>query len=241
MVISEGGVEQTIESFQEAVQPVSIVLALDASGSMRQKEADVVESARRFIGALRPEDSLAVVLFADKVEFAHDLSTTRSSSQGYRRLQSCGWTALCQDALLQSLERLKAVAGRRVVVVMTDGKDENNPGTGPGSTSTLAEVLRAQEETGATIYGIGLGTKVDSAPLQQLAEKSGGQALFPSDVTGLETEYRHVAEDIRRRYVISYTSTNAQRDGKWREVQIRISRPEGGTARSLGGYFAPDR
>ncbi len=239
--VTESGTPQRIESFQEAVQPVSIVLALDASGSMRQKEADVVESARRFVGVLRPEDSLAVVLFADRVEFAHDLSTNRSSSQtAIGSYKATGGTAL-YDVLVESLRRLKTVQGRRVVVVMTDGKDENNPGTAPGSTSTLADVLRAQEQTGATIYGIGLGTKVDGAPLQQLAAKSGGQALFPTDVRGLDAEYRRVAEDLRRRYVISYTSTNPQRDGHWREVQIRILNAPGATVRSAGGYFAPDR
>ena len=56
-----GALEQKVESFQEAVDPVSIVLALDASGSMAKKEADVVASATEFISALRPDDQLALV------------------------------------------------------------------------------------------------------------------------------------------------------------------------------------
>ena len=66
----ENGVAQKLELFQEAIEPISIVLALDASGSMKKKEADVVSSAREFINALRPQDKLAVVLFADHPVFA---------------------------------------------------------------------------------------------------------------------------------------------------------------------------
>ena len=64
--VVEDGVAQHIDAFHEATQPVSIVLALDASGSMRKREADVIASAREFVGALRPEDTLAVVHFADR-------------------------------------------------------------------------------------------------------------------------------------------------------------------------------
>ena len=76
----EDDVPQRIESFQEASQPVSIVLTLDASGSMRRNEADVIASARAFAGALRPEDKLAVMVFADGVTLLHDLTTDRAAS-----------------------------------------------------------------------------------------------------------------------------------------------------------------
>ena len=67
LVVVEDGVEQAIDAFHEAVAPVSIVLALDESGSMRKSAAAVVEAAHDFVGALRPEDSLAPLLFADQV------------------------------------------------------------------------------------------------------------------------------------------------------------------------------
>jgi hypothetical protein len=66
--IVEDGVPQKIEAFHEALAPVSIVLALDASGSMRRSATEVVEAAREFVSALRPEDSLAPILFADHDE-----------------------------------------------------------------------------------------------------------------------------------------------------------------------------
>ena len=58
--VLEDGVEQKVDAFQEAVDPVSIVLALDASGSMKKSEDLVRETAKEFVRAVRPEDSLAI-------------------------------------------------------------------------------------------------------------------------------------------------------------------------------------
>ena len=237
--VLENGDVQRIDRFTEAVQPVSIVLALDSSGSMKKKEADVVESARRFVDALRPEDRLAIITFADKPYFAHALSTNREfSHDAIKVYKANGGTALF-DALSDSLLHVRSAGGRRVVVVMTDGRDENNAGTAPGSVRRLPDVLKLAKESGATIFTIGLGTNVDRTSLTQLADMTGGQALFPTDVTQLDAEYRRVAEDLRRRYVLGFTSSHTLRDGSWRDVEIRVKASPDATVRSAGGYFAP--
>jgi VWFA-related protein len=153
--------------------------------------------------------------------------------------QASGGTAL-YDALGDALLRLKRVEGRRAIVVLTDGRDENNPGTGPGSMRTLKDVLTMVRDTEASIFTIGLGTRVDRGPLEQIARMSAGEAYFPEQVAGLRDEYKHIIENLRRRYVVSYTSTNSSRDGGWRDVQIR-SRSSEIVVTSRGGYFAPDR
>ena len=66
--VFEDGVEQKVETFHEATSPVSMVLVLDSSGSMKQASEKVVAAAAAFVGALRPEDSLGMLTFADKVE-----------------------------------------------------------------------------------------------------------------------------------------------------------------------------
>ncbi|MDP9249923.1 MAG: VWA domain-containing protein, partial [Chloroflexota bacterium] len=63
---------------------------------------------------------------------------------------------------------------------------------------------------------------------------------FPEDVTVLSADFNRILETLRRRYVISYTSTNSSRDGGWRKVEIRSLRP-GVVVASRGGYFAPAR
>jgi VWFA-related protein len=240
LVVVEDGVEQKIDAFHEAVAPVSIVLALDESGSMRKSAEAVVAAAHAFVGTLRPEDSLAPLLFADQVFFNHDLTKDRDAANkaidGYL---ANGGTAL-YDALSDALARLKRVEGRRAIVVLTDGRDENNPGTAPGSVRTLDDVIALVKETDAAIFSIGLGTKVDRPPLERLARLSGGQAYFPVEVSELRDQYRRIVENLRRRYVLSYTSTNIARNGAWRDVQIR-SRASDIVVTSRGGYFAPER
>ena len=67
--VVEDGVEQKIDAFQEAVDPVSIVLALDSSGSMKkQRRGGASQAARDFVVAVRPEDSLAPIMFADQAD-----------------------------------------------------------------------------------------------------------------------------------------------------------------------------
>lgn len=238
--VVEDGAVQKVDTFQEAVDPVAIVMALDSSGSMKKSAEAVQRAARDFVLAVRPEDSLALITFADAPKFAHVLATNRDwSLDAIAKYTPIGGTAL-YDALWNSLMTLKTVPGRRAVVVLTDGKDENNPGTAPGSQHTFDEVLKLVKSVGATVFPIGLGTKVERPVLERLAAESGGEASFPVDVTLLEAQYQRVVENLRRRYVVSYTSTNSDHNGEWRNVEIR-SRARNLTVATLGGYFAPDR
>jgi VWFA-related protein len=237
--VTEDGDVQSVETFQEAVQDVSIVLALDSSGSMKKKETDVIASALEFVSALQEKDQLALLTFGDKVVFAHDLTRNRDFSRNaIAEYKAIGGTAL-YDGMIDALLRVKSADGRRVVVVMTDGRDEDNAGKGPGSTHSLAEVLKLVKDSGAMVYAIGLGLNPDKAVLQQMADLSGGRAFFPADVQDLPREYRRVIDDLRRRYVLGYTSTHIQRDGSWRKVDIRIKSAPSATIRTAGGYTAP--
>lgn len=236
--VFEDDVRQTVDTFQEAVDPVSIVLTLDSSGSMKKSAELVKSTATDFVRAVRPEDSLALITFADRPTFEHVLATNRSwSIEAIRKYTASGGTAL-YDGLWNSLLHLKGTRGRRSIVLLSDGRDENNPGTAPGSTHRLDEVLTLQRQVGATIYAVGLGQNVDRPVLERLAEVSGGQTYYADDATALASQFRRVVEDLRRRYVLSYSSTNRRADGNWRRVEIR-PRAEGQVATSAGGYFPP--
>ena len=172
--------------------------------------------------------------------FAHDMTTRRDwSVEAIDKYVASGGTAL-YDAAFDALTRLRGIEGRRVVVLMTDGRDENNPGTAPGSVHTYAQVLERLKSVDATIYAVGLGAKIDRKKLEELATISGGESYFPQDVASLSQDFNRILETLRRRYVISYTSTNSTRDGAWRKVEIR-SKKEGVAVLSRGGYNAPDK
>jgi VWFA-related protein len=123
---------------------------------------------------------------------------------------------------------------------MTDGRDENAAANGPGSVTKYDDLLEELRATGALVYAIGLGTNVDRDRLQQLAARTGGEAYFPETVEALSAEYARIVENLRRQYVIGYTSTNSRRDGAWRAVSVTSRRP-GVRIASRGGYFAPAR
>ena len=71
-----------------------------------------------------------------------------------------------------------------MVIVMTDGRDENNPGTAPGSVHSFAEVLEHLKKVDAIVFTVGLGPKIDRPVLEQLAAVSGGRSLLPRGRVG---------------------------------------------------------
>ena len=238
--VFEDGVAQKIDTFQEAVDPVSMVLTLDSSGSMRRAVDTVKATATEFVLAVRPEDNLALITFADAPKFEHVLSTNRNwSIDAIKKYTALGGTAL-YDALYNSLQHLRDVKGRRAVVLLSDGRDEDNPGKGPGSKHVLSDVLALQQKVGATVYAIGLGTNLDYETLEKLADQSGGQTYYAEDASALSDQFRKIVDDLRRRYVLSYSSTNRTADGNWRAIEIR-PRASGLVVTGPTGYFPPDK
>jgi VWFA-related protein len=238
LVVLEDGVPQKVEAFHESVAPVSVMLALDASGSMTKVSPAIMEAAHAFVSSLKPEDPLGIELFADRAEMAHELTPARwVSHRNIQRYIAKGGTAL-YDGLVDSMVRLGTVPGRRVVVVMTDGRDENATSSGPGSTRSWDEVLATARTTGTTVYAIGFGTNVDVARLVELTALTGGEAYFTNDLSELPGHYQRIVDDLHRRYTVAYTSTNSERNGAWRAVGIKTTDPAL-KVRSPGGYFAP--
>jgi len=240
LVILEDGVEQSVETFHEATTPVTLVMALDSSGSMKPVAGRVVEAGAAFVGALRPEDSLGMISFANRSLVAHGVTTERELTlRELSQYRTEGGTAL-YDALCDSLLMLKQYTGRRALVVLTDGRDENNPGTAPGSLRTFDDVVQLLHSVEATVFPVGLGTKIDPERLERLASISGGQAYFPENVMELDAQFARIIENLRHRYIVGYTSTNPRRDGGWRKVEVR-TRTSGILVSSRNGYFAPER
>ena len=235
----EDGVKQAIDTFHEAVAPISIVLALDASGSMKAVTEAVRDAAKSFVGSLRPADDLGLLVFSDEPALVHDLTKNRESMLAtIDQYKARGGTAL-NDALCQAIGRLKRAEGRKAIVVLTDGRDENGPGTAPGSRHPIDDVFASIRDVDVTMFTIGLGSKVDRALLEKLAQVSGGESFFPTGADELPQQYRRVIAHLRQRYIASYLSTNGARDGGWREVTIT---PHDPTLRisSRSGYFAPE-
>ncbi|NOT27197.1 MAG: VWA domain-containing protein [Acidobacteria bacterium] len=240
LVVLEDGVPQKVDTFQEAVLPVTFMLALDSSGSMIRSAERAQEAARGFVMSLRSEDRLGMIMFADRAEYIHSPMVQRDDSiKAIDTYKAKGGTAL-YDAVYDSLAQISDVKGRRVVIVVTDGRDENAASNGPGSLRAWEDVLRKLEQTEAAVYPVGVGTNVDKMRLQELADRSGGTAYFPQDVNALAADYGKILDELRRRYVVGYESTNRARNGGWRKVEVSV-RHSDVRVRSRGGYFAPSQ
>ncbi len=238
LVVEEDGVPQDVDTFHESVLPVTIMLAIDSSGSMKRSAAAAQAAAREFVSALRPEDEIGMITFASAPKYIHSPTTRRDwTLAALDKYVADGGTAL-YDALHDSLAQVGVAKGRRVVVVVTDGRDENAASTGPGSTHTWSEVIDKLQQTEAIVYPVGIGTRVERERLQELADRSGGSAFFPADASALTAEYQKILDELRRRYAVGYQSSNRARNGEWRTVVVRVKQQDA-TVRSRGGYFAP--
>jgi VWFA-related protein len=76
--------------------------------------------------------------------------------------------------------------------------------------------------------------------LRTLAQDSGGRAIFPAKIEDLTDVYAQIADELASQYAVGYTSSNSKRDGAWRRVVVRVSRPDV-TTRTKNGYYAPRR
>ena len=89
----------------------------------------------------------------------------------------------------------------------------------------------------STVKPQALSVAASSVAAARLSRESGGRAYFPEDVSELAAQYGKVLEDLRRRYVLGYTSTNSKLDGTFRAIKVRSKRP-GVEIRARRGYRA---
>ena len=216
----EDGVNQPSLSVEPESDGLDIVLVVDTSGSMREALARSVAAVRLFLKNLGPRDRVALVGFNDLPRVLQPLtSEPRAVDQALDRLKPDGGTAL-YDTLVTSAGDLKSSTRRRVVVLLTDGCDQNAMGTGPGSRNTLDQAVESCRQSHAVVFGIGLGFQVDRKVLSRVTRETGGQAYWATGADQLQELYLRIVHDIRRRYRISYQTTHPERDGSQRSVQL---------------------
>jgi Ca-activated chloride channel homolog len=243
--VSEDGRPQQIEHFapaagegdDAALASLHPGLLLDTSQSMEDDLALARTAAIKFLNLLPASEDITLV------DFDSEVRVTRYPQRDFARIverirgrRASGETAL-YDALGVYLDGASGQAGRPVLVIYSDGVDSR-------SSLSFKEVVDLLKASNATVYAIGLLDNTGSARLdarmrlQMMAELTGGTALFPSSAKALDGFYAQVLREIRAQYQIGYLSTNAAADGRWRTVEVKVSRP-GVTVRTRKGYFAP--
>jgi len=235
--IFEDGQSQKAGVFSAEETPFAAAILLDTSGSMESRLTLGRSAAIRFLDGLRDEDVAAVYNFDVKVEQLQDFSPGRDLPAKVFGLHTKMMTAL-NDAVLRAADDLaKRSEKRRAIVVLSDG----------GENSSRASADRALDHVslaGATIYGVNMSAQgptrdvVGTAILKNLADKSGGRYIDTPGGLELKDAFGAIAEELGHQYTITYRPTNRARDGKWRAIQVKLSKPDV-TVRTRKGYKAP--
>ena len=249
--VFEDGAKQEVTFFNRSNLPIALALLLDTSASMESRLATAQEAAVGFARRLRPQDLAEVIDFDSRVVILQGFTNkVQDLEQAIRRTSAGGSTSM-YNAIYIALKDLKKVVAsnvdeirRQAIIVLSDGEDTS-------SLLPFEEVLDLAKRSQTAIYCIGIrsneGTSVTNKGfkeaefvLRQLAQETGGRAFFPSQINDLTNIYGQIADELSSQYTLGYTSRNSRRDGSWRRVVVRVSRP-GVAARTKLGYFAQAR
>ena len=232
--VLEDGVEQPITQFSREEGPVSLGLLFDSSGSMKNRLDGSVEALKQLFKTTIAGDEFFVVQFSDQPRLLGGF--TKDPDEINRRLgivQAKGWTALL-DAFALSVHQMRSAANeRRVLLVLSDGNDNN-------SRFTESEIRTLVVEGNLRVYGIGLLHW--SRFLQQLAQETGGHVISVQKLADLPDAVQRLSREIRSEYVLGYLSANPQKDGKYRKVKVELRPPPGAPRLHHSwrrGYYAP--
>jgi Ca-activated chloride channel homolog len=238
--VFDDGKPAMIRVFRHEDTPVTVGLVIDHSGSMREKIADVTTAARAFVKSSNPHDQMFVMNFNDTVlqGLPRGIRFSDSAAQlgdAIGRAPAAGRTAL-YDAILKSLAFLREGSSeKKVLVVISDGGDNS-------SEATLAQVLKATEESSAMIYTIGVFDEGDPdrnpKVLRRLAGETGGEAFFPERLAEIEAICERIARDIRDQYTIGYSAAVQAQPGQYHKIRITAAAEGKGklSVRARPGY-----
>ena len=239
-IIDEGH-DQEILLFENAIRPITVVVMLDTSASMTPSLDLLLAGAEQFIIRMLPADRGKVGAFNDKIQILPESDFTGDRDTLIRELDSLqfGNPTRLYDAIGASIESLRGVEGRKIVLVFTDGEDTQHE---IGWREVLA-MARAEE---VMIYTIGLESdyfnglrQVRSRPdgrLKTFAEDTGGGYFELKDSDELGPTFTRVAQELHSQYVLGFAPNI--RDGKLHELEVRVKQ-RGIAARARRTYIAP--
>ncbi|MDW5267852.1 MULTISPECIES: VWA domain-containing protein [Acidobacteriaceae] len=258
--IAEDKVPQTIKNFtQEKKLPLTIGILLDTSGSQQNVLPLEQQSGAEFLkDVLTPKDEAFLISFDINVDLLSDYTNdprelrramekaTINTGAGTGSVTGNGTprgTLLYDAVYLAAHDKLRQEAGRKVLVMLTDGGDQ-------GSQETLKSSIEAAQKSNTIIYviliadrnfynggfGINLGV-TGAADMDRLARETGGRVInVGNNGKKLEDAFDQIQDELRTQYLASYTPTNLKVDGTFRTLNISCQKGQKVQARK--GYYA---
>jgi len=236
--IFEDKVPQQIETFSDDLGqslPVYVAVLMDTSPSTAGKLKFEQESAMNFIQTVvrARKDQVLFATFDHEINLRQDFTDKLDLlDRAVAGVKKTGNQTALFDAVWQFCdEKLRTVAGRRVLVVITDGEDTY-------SRASLRDAIDIAQRTETTIYAI--STKagfVSTVPgveagdvkdrkdrdLTTLAEETGGVAFFTGDMISLERSFNKISKELRAQYLVTYKPLNDRYNGSFRKIEVKLA------------------
>ena len=247
--VDEDGRRQEIRNFaRENELPLTLALLVDTSPSVGPVLEEEKTTAGAFLESILRDKDLALVIGFDRsVTLVQDYTDNlRLLKRSIDELEIGGGTSIYDAVYLASEEKLKDEAGRKAIILISDGEDTT-------SKVKLTEALIAAHKSNAVIYGIsnspaggffasgtiGVGRRGgDLGTLKKFSEETGGSTFVINNDHGFKKIFDQIAEELRSQYSLGYASLNTARDGKYRQIKITTREP-GYTIKARRGYYAP--
>lgn len=217
--VLDDGKAQKLTHFAAENVPLELVAAIDVSSSMREVLPTVKAAATNFLAGLEPREQVTVLGFNDNIfTLARRSIDQAARAKAIDRLGAWGGTAL-HDVIIKAIDVLGRQAGRRSVMLFTDGDDQS-------SHATLETAIARTEGSDATIYAIGHGQAVKSREMQRLLERltstSGGRLFVAADASRLDAVFAQILEELRNQYLLAYPTPGGVRDGEWHTIDVQV-------------------
>jgi Ca-activated chloride channel homolog len=237
--VYERGVPQAITSFRREDVPVALGIVIDNSGSMRDKREKVNQAVLNLIQASNPRDEIFVVNFSENPYLDQDFTSDENLLRAALHQVSMKGSTALYDAVVASSRHLnEAPLDKKVLLVITDGRDNMSEETLQGA------LYKLQQAKGPTLYSIGLlgvrGQGRDA--LRSLSQETGGVAYFPATLDDVDDITRTIAHDIRSQYMVAYRPQNQNEKPGYESLRIEVHAPGYGklTVRTKAGYYPTD-
>lgn len=239
-IVLEDGVPQEVTFFsdEKTNPPVYVGVLMDTSPSTAGKISFSKESAKNFLYTVLRlrKDKAAFMTFDNEVNLVQDFTDKQDLlDRAVDKVKKAGSQTALYDAVWQfSDEKLRSAAGRRVIVIITDGDDTfsradlNDAIDIAQRTETTVFAISTKAGFGGTVPGVEAGTVKDRGDkdLVKLCEETGGEAFFTGDQLALERSFKKISEELRSQYILTYRPANQSYDGKVRKIEVRLKDSE---------------
>ena len=257
--IYDNGKLQPTTVFSSELQPITVVMMLDRSGSMRGNFGLVEAAGEAFVRRLRPEDKARIGSFAERIQVDPE-NFTNDQEQLIRilrtELQEEGPTPLW-NAVNVAITSLLPEQGRRVVLIFTDGED--NPMNFKFNNQSVMDVMDRAQRENVMVYAIGLEsrgmpaggrgglggggfgggfggmTQRPDPGLPTIAGETGGGYFELTRAEDLASTFARVADELHRQYALGFEPSKL--DDKTHKLEVKIKQP-GAKARARKSYVA---